>query len=1006
MSRKHTASSVAAGPPPSRAPPRGPPKRIKKPKVKSDKKKPPPKPESSRPVPVGKPDDATNRSAASDDSEFQEKLAELMADSTPDDESDESTDADDDVEEGGKDAPPPPPKRAPPFSVDLAEDSAPLEPVAGRVQFSVIELSGLQRQGIAPAKDVATLAVRLKLQVGGGHGAKSVAQASPVIPGIRREKATLDKPVAMFVDILEPNDLQKSGLPLQLSWELHEASGKTDKALLGQGSLDFTKVYKCYGGKKRQLRLDLSLPGKDGQDDVPVGEVLVDMQFFIAWPGLFVVTCLEARGLPNMELMGKQDPFVEIKFAKQKQRSSTVKDGGENPIFPEEELCMWVESSNWMESMTLTLWDEDVGKNDFIGKTLINLLEFSTTFEPQIRFLELSDKKGGEKRGELKVGLQFFPAGRLRIKCFEGKGLGIAGAGNPDLYVQFSLDGKIQSYKAKTKVDKNASDSPIWNEVFEFWVVDHMSLKLEVFDHDVLTSDDLIGTNTLPLGTIYKEGLRDGWIPVRARTTWGALEDRGEVKVHVDFSAPEGVCFPQMRPETESYSHQDRVYRDDVKLFRFQRTSALQVAYDQQEQKSDTTQVDKRFTDEDIEAAFKFIDLDKNLVVGAAEIRHILTCMGEMITGAEVEMMIGLCDKSGNGNISFDEFYAMCKHPDPASDDFLRDDRAAFKAFKSKAPPPPGTAGSQRGLAAIRAQENQKREEKRVYCLEFIRNNALRLPDLKRAFLRFRSIGTSKAYMVTFEELIATFDITFENDPSERDRISRYRQMYNVFVDTQTARLDLRQFLLALNNFTNSDRNQRVNFCFYLYDVDNTGSLDHGEIASILKGNHMTDGLQSVEGKAKTIMKQADKDGNGTVDLEEFVIVAEKFPSLLFPNFTSAVGRAAAPTGRLSARSTARPSPHLMAGASYQRTGLSARQGGPKRAVVGQDTMFAGMPSARRLSTAGGNMSIAQQRQAQAMQHNMASLTARGLQSARGGQYSARQSARPSARQARLEALR
>lgn len=42
------------------------------------------------------------------------------------------------------------------------------------------------------------------------------------------------------------------------------------------------------------------------------------------------------------------------------------------------------------------------------------------------------------------------------------------------------------------------------------------------------------------------------------------------------------------------------------------------------------------FTDEEIAAAFKFLDLDHNLHIGAAEIRHILICMGELITDEEV----------------------------------------------------------------------------------------------------------------------------------------------------------------------------------------------------------------------------------------------------------------------------------------------------------------------------------------------------------------------------------
>lgn len=42
------------------------------------------------------------------------------------------------------------------------------------------------------------------------------------------------------------------------------------------------------------------------------------------------------------------------------------------------------------------------------------------------------------------------------------------------------------------------------------------------------------------------------------------------------------------------------------------------------------------FTDTEIAAAFKFLDLDANLHIGAAEIRHILICMGELITDEEV----------------------------------------------------------------------------------------------------------------------------------------------------------------------------------------------------------------------------------------------------------------------------------------------------------------------------------------------------------------------------------
>ena len=35
--------------------------------------------------------------------------------------------------------------------------------------------------------------------------------------------------------------------------------------------------------------------------------------------------------------------------------------------------------------------------------------------------------------------------------------------------------------------------------------------------------------------------------------------------------------------------------------------------------------------------------------------------------------------------------------------------------------------------------------------------------------------------------------------------------------------------------------------------------------------------------RSKTILRQVDKDGDGKVSREEFAVVAEKFPNILFP---------------------------------------------------------------------------------------------------------------------------
>ncbi|EGB08864.1 hypothetical protein AURANDRAFT_17796, partial [Aureococcus anophagefferens] len=64
-------------------------------------------------------------------------------------------------------------------------------------------------------------------------------------------------------------------------------------------------------------------------------------------------------------------------------------------------------------------------------------------------------------------------------------------------------------------------------------------------------------------------------------------------------------------------------------------------------------------SDEEIWEAFTAFDLDKNNFVGAAEIRHVLINIGEQVTDEEVDEMIRMIDRDGDGQVSFAEFFEM-----------------------------------------------------------------------------------------------------------------------------------------------------------------------------------------------------------------------------------------------------------------------------------------------------------------------------------------------------------
>ncbi|CAK9195211.1 unnamed protein product [Sphagnum troendelagicum] len=64
-------------------------------------------------------------------------------------------------------------------------------------------------------------------------------------------------------------------------------------------------------------------------------------------------------------------------------------------------------------------------------------------------------------------------------------------------------------------------------------------------------------------------------------------------------------------------------------------------------------------SEEELKEAFKVFDKDQNGFISAAELRHVMTNLGEKLTDEEVDEMIREADLDGNGQVDYDEFVKM-----------------------------------------------------------------------------------------------------------------------------------------------------------------------------------------------------------------------------------------------------------------------------------------------------------------------------------------------------------
>ncbi|XP_076817993.1 uncharacterized protein LOC143463413 [Clavelina lepadiformis] len=293
-------------------------------------------------------------------------------------------------------------------------------------------------------------------------------------------------------------------------------------------------------------------------------------------------------------------------------------------------------------------------------------------------------------------------------------------------------------------------------------------------------------------------------------------------------------------------------------------------------------------SEEEIREAFRVFDKDGNGYISAAELRHVMTNLGEKLTDEEVDEMIREADVDGDGQVNYEEFVSMMTtkflnkiFPAPITLT-AKPSKRQLPAVRPEASPSQDNISSQSTnadrqrltcetasnySASQRSKSRSQPSIKAVLCLQELKNsvtanqlNEEEIAEFKEAFSLFDKDGDGT---ITTKEL-GTIMRSLGQNPTEAE----LQDMINEVDADGNGTIDFPEFLTMMaRKMKDTDSEEEIREAFRVFDKDGNGFISAAELRHVMTnlGEKLTD--EEVD----EMIREADVDGDGQVNYEEFV---------------------------------------------------------------------------------------------------------------------------------------
>jgi len=351
---------------------------------------------------------------------------------------------------------------------------------------------------------------------------------------------------------------------------------------------------------------------------------------------------------------------------------------------------------------------------------------------------------------------QMKPFGKLVFTLVRGKSLkagqGAFGRANP--FVKIKIGNKEMSTEVHTEGGKN----PVWNKEFEVDITTEKEMQVEILNKEPVGGNKFMGKATVSILDWIALTKFDGAIDILDQT--GGIA--GELVVKAQFYKGDEAPVKAKTSATAGHGNGGAI---------------------------------QEFADKEILAAFQSFDLDKNNYVGAAELRHVLVNIGERVTDEEVDEMIRMVDKDGDGQVSFEEFYRMVTGGKKAPHGLGRGGQHG-----NISPTNEGRSSAEPNSLTSPQAATAARNKKRKLLDEFARDHNLKPESIKRAHKRFVFIDKNNTGLIDYIEFCDILQV----DPSPQ-----CEGVFATYDYRKSGMVDAKEILIALANFTGAGKDDK-----------------------------------------------------------------------------------------------------------------------------------------------------------------------------------------------------